>query len=609
MHIMRNLPALFIVFLMASMSIGCSNSNRYKATVPPGEEEQTFNLVYQPGSEGRYADVISIADSLLGNCEMSDSLRAFIMIERNVALINMGNSEWGFNHADTLISFGRKAGINESVLQGMVAKGLVHRRKGNLDSAINYYGSALDIAMKENSVEWEQAIVEYLAVAYTEANRLTDGRQFSIRALDIAKEMGDTAAILQAVGTFASNLAKSTDYKATISELQPYKPLIEIAPPTFKIKILTPLVHAYLKLDSLAQARKVLAQAKEAAAVFPPNHFQAIITKLLEAKLCGAEKRYAEEYAIYQEVDSIGTIGRQSEDLFLEKAMCLSHLGRTDEAFRLMRDAYSALDSTRRSQAQKDMSDLAVKYDTLTKELEIERLAHQRWIMIFIISLCVVLIAVIIALFIYYRARSRRRLAQERREQYIQGLEEERGRIARELHDDIAGQLIGLQWEIPGMAREEAAERIIAIGQRVRTLSHEMMPPEFANRTFCQLLFDYAGNFNDRHSDRHITLTDEGTYDWDKLSVRQSYELYRIVQEAVNNALKHSESKEIRIILNGDERFSLSVENDIDGNGSVSDTTSSHAGSATLKKRAEIIGAEATAECHDGTYTLYIRQK
>jgi len=604
---MRNLPALFIVSLIFSLWTGCSNSNRYKATVPSGEEEQTFNLVFQPGYEGRYDDVISIADSLLENCEMSDSLRAFIMIERNVALINMGNSEGGFNHADTLISFGRKTGISEAVIQGLATKGLVHRRKANLDSAITYYDSALDIAMAENSTEWEQAIVEYLAVAYTEANRLTEGRQFSIRALDIAKEMCDTAAILHSVGTFAGNLAKSTDYKATLSELRPYKPLIEIAPPTFKIKILTPLFHAYLSLDSLAQARNVLAQAQEAAAVFPPNHYQSIITKLLEAKLYGAEKRYAEEYAIYQAVDSIGIIGRQSEDLFLEKANCLSHLGRTDEAFRLMKDAYTALDSTRRSQVQKDMSDLSVKYDTLTKELEIERLAHQKWVMIFIISLCVVLIAVIIALFIYYRARSRRRLAQERREQYIQGLEEERGRVARELHDDIAGQLIGLQWEIHGMDREEAAERIIAIGQRVRTLSHEMMPPEFASRTFCQLLFDFAGNFNERHSDRHITLADEGSYDWDKLSTRQSYELYRIVQEAVNNALKHSESKDIRIILNGDERFSLTIENDFAGNGPASDQ--SHAGSATLKKRAEIIGAETTAECHDGIYTLYIRQK
>lgn len=604
---MRKLLAFLPLFLMPSLWIGCSDSNRYKATIPSGEEEKIFNLVFQPGAEGRYEEAIAIADSLLENYEMSDSLRAFIMIERDVAAYNMGNLDGCFSHADTLIAFGRETGISEAVIQGLVSKGIVYRLKGKLDSAITFYGSALDIAMTENSTEWEQAIVEYLAVAYTEANRLTEGRRFSIRALDMAKEMDDTIAILQAVSTFAGNLAKSANYKATLAELQPYKPLIEIAPPTFKIKILTPLFHAYLKLDSLPQARKVLAQTKEAVAAFPANHRQAIITKLLEAKLCGAEKRYAEEYAIYLEVDSIGTIGRQAEDLFLEKAMCLSHLGRTDEAFRMMKDAYAALDSTRRSQVQNDLSNLSVKYDTLTKELEIERLAHQKWVMIFIILMCIVLIAAIVVLFIYYRARSRRRLAQERREQYIQGLEEERGRCARELHDDIAGQLIGLQWEISGMDRKDAAERIIAIGQRVRTLSHEMMPPEFANRTFSQFLFDFAGNFNERHPDRHITLTDEGEYDWDKLSTRQSYELYRIVQEAVNNAVKHSEAKEIRIVLNGVERFSLSVENDFAGNGAAS--TASHVGSATLKKRAEIIGAEATAEIHDGTYTLYIRQQ
>ena len=75
----------------------------------------------------------------------------------------------------------------------------------------------------------------------------------------------------------------------------------------------------------------------------------------------------------------------------------------------------------------------------------------------------------------------------------------------------------------------------------------------------------------------------------------------------MNNAVKHSGAKEIRIVLNGNERFSLSIENDFAGDSQPSEA--SHAGSATLRKRAEIIGAEATAECHDGTYTLYIRQK
>lgn len=539
---------------------------------------------------------------------MSDSLRAYIMIERNVALMNMGDMERGFTNADTLVDFGRSSGVNEAVIQGLTTKALCFRRNAELDSAIVYYNEALDIAVSDKNTEWEQALVEYLAIAYTESNRLEEGFKFSERALEIAKEMDDTAAILQSVGTLAGNLAKSNDFNRTLAELAPYRPLLKAAPPTFKVKILTPLFHTYLKLDSIPQARATLRQMEEASAGFPDNHYQSVIVRLCRAKLYGAEGRYADEYATYLAVDSIGTIGRQSEDLFLEKAVCLSHLGRTDEAFALMRDAYAALDSTRRSDVQKDLSDLAVKYDTLTKELEIERLAHQRWIMIFGLLASLTVIAAIAVLFIHYRSKSRRRLERERREQYIRGLEEERGRIARELHDDIAGQLIGLQWEMPGMTKDDATERILKIGQRIRTLSHEMMPPEFANRTFCQLLFDFAGNFNAHHADgRHISLFDEGSFDWDRLTDRQSYELYRIVQESVNNAMKHSESGDIIITLDGNERFSLKIENTCQT--PAPDSPTQHAGTATLKKRAEIIGAEVSAEYRDNRFILTILQK
>ncbi len=606
---MRKLFIPIITFILAATLFGCNSDSKHKSTVPSDAEEEMFMLVFEPNYEGRHDDAVSVADSLLSNCQMSDSLKAFIMIERDVALINMGRSDDGFRFADTLITFGKETGINEAVLQGLTAKGLIYRRNGEQDSAISNYSEALSIAIADKNIEWEQAITEYLAIAYTEGNRLEEGHQFIIRALDLAKEMGDTAAILQSVGTLAGNLAKSKDYTNTIKELRSYEDLFNTAPPTFRIKYLTPLFHSYLSLDSLDKAEKILSEAEDISNLFPHEHYQWIIVRLLRAKLYHAQKRYAAEYAIYQEVDTIGhgTIGRQLEDMMLEKAKCLACLGRSEEAFGMMEMAYSALDSTRNSQLQKDLSDLSVKYDTLTKQIEIERLGRQRWIMIYVITICIVLLAALVFLFIYYRSRSRRRLAQERKEQYLSGLEEERSRMARELHDDIAGQLTGLQWEIPNMSQEETSRRIMAIGQRVRTMSHEMMPPQFATQTLCQLLIDFTGNFNTTHKSPRIAITDEGAYDWNRLSVRESYVLYRIVQESVNNALKHADATEIKITLDGDERFKLTIEND--GAKASEENISSGAGTNTLRTRAEIIGCNLSASCTDGIYTLTIGQK
>lgn len=602
----RNTVLTFILSLLL-ISTGCNPHSKSKVTVPSEAEENIFMLVYTPNYEGRYHEAITTADSIMATCQMSDSLKAFIMIERDVALINMGEVEAGYNFADTLISFGKETGINEAVLQGLTAKGLVYRRSNRLDSAIAMYSEALELAVQDRNAEWEQAIADYLAVAYTEANRIAEGHRFAIRALHIAEETADTASILHSASTLASVLAKSKDFNGTISELRPYRQMFEKASPSIKIKFLTPLFHSYLGLDSVAKAEQVLTEAEQAAEGFPKEHFQSIILRLCRAKLHKARKQYDKEYAIYLEVDSIGTIGRQSEDLMLEKTLSLSNMGRNEEAFAMMGDAYATLDSIRNSDLQQELSDLSVRYDTLTKQIEIERLGRQWWIMVYIISVCAVAIALIIALFVYYRNRSRRRLARERREQYLNGLEEERGRMARELHDDIAGQLLGLQWELQARNDNEAADRIGAIGRQVRTLSHELMPPRFAELTFCQLLIDFARKFNETHNNVDMSVTDEGSFDWDSLPVRYSYELYRIMQESVTNALKHATPSRIKITLSGDGKFSITISND-GVNGSV-DTTCSGAGSTTIKTRAESIGCDTEAHVSNGSYRLDIRQR
>lgn len=104
-----------------------------------------------------------------------------------------------------------------------------------------------------------------------------------------------------------------------------------------------------------------MSEAEDISNLFPHEHYQWIIVRLLRAKLYHAQKRYAAEYAIYQEVDTIGhgTIGRQLEDMMLEKAKCLACLGRSEEAFGMMEMANSR-PSTRHATRtfQKDLSDL-----------------------------------------------------------------------------------------------------------------------------------------------------------------------------------------------------------------------------------------------------------
>ena len=64
-------------------------------------------LAAGPNSEGDFPGALSAADSLLASLNMSDSLRGYIMMERAVALANMGRVDDALRYSDTLSEFAR----------------------------------------------------------------------------------------------------------------------------------------------------------------------------------------------------------------------------------------------------------------------------------------------------------------------------------------------------------------------------------------------------------------------------------------------------------------------------------------------------------------------
>ena len=81
---------------------------------------------------------------------------------------------------------------------------------------------------------------------------------------------------------------------------------------------------------------------------------------------------------------------------------------------------------------------------------------------------------------------------------YIDGLESERERMATELHDDVCNNLLALEMNIRTISTEEGADLDKQLDllnntrERLRKLSHELMPPVFQYATLDELLADYV---------------------------------------------------------------------------------------------------------------------
>ena len=135
--------------------------------------------------------------------------------------------------------------------------------------------------------------------------------------------------------------------------------------------------------------------------------------------------------------------------------------------------------------------------------------------------------------------------------------DEERRRIARELHDSAGQILVALSMNLTSLASEanaagphsikvvkESLGLIDELSMEVRTVSHLLHPPLLDEVGLSSALRMYLDGFADRSN---IRVDLEIPDDFGRLSQEQETAIFRIVQESVTNIHRHSGSPVARI--------------------------------------------------------------
>lgn len=138
----------------------------------------------------------------------------------------------------------------------------------------------------------------------------------------------------------------------------------------------------------------------------------------------------------------------------------------------------------------------------------------------------------------------------------LQGQEEERKRLSKEMHDGVGQMLTGLKLMVENFSNKESwsdydqqnmANLRQLVGhtiQEVRGISNNLMPTvlnDFGVKLALKQLVDSASK------NTSTTLTFESNIRDERFEPRTEIGIYRIAQEALNNALKHAEASEIRV--------------------------------------------------------------
>jgi two-component system, NarL family, sensor kinase len=149
--------------------------------------------------------------------------------------------------------------------------------------------------------------------------------------------------------------------------------------------------------------------------------------------------------------------------------------------------------------------------------------------------------------------------------------EEERQRIALELHDSTSQHLVAVQLGLAALSQGRATDQTLAemreelmeAHREIRTLSYLLHPPRLAAERLEATLRRFADGFQ-RRTDATVVLDLEGGID--EMPFRVQRAVFRVVQEALANAHKHASAKRISVALSRRED-GLRVEIADDGRG------------------------------------------
>ena len=460
--------------------------------------------------------------------------------------------------------------------------GLIYWNQGATEKAIAYYIESAEIFEEIGNLRGLAHTYNNIGLIEYEEGQLERSILYHHKALGIRKQAKDEYGIAASYSNLAQSYStKNLDMDSAIYFLQLAIPIKQ------KLNDQYGLARAYNNLGDLYAEQNKLQEAKE------------FLQKALQIQLSlGNAEGYASTYYniadIYRRtnesqtrlayLDSAETEAKKHNDqsllwkIYKSKARALWMVEKNDEsqdywlAYDNLKDSLITAErsekiqelETRHRTAEKEKEIADKKADLAEAKLKLEN--RNKWIFGLLGGLASFLLLGF-ALFQVYRRRKQAEkdaalIAERERglKAMIEATEEERKRIAKDLHDGIVQSLTGLSLRlqkgfsflktISESDKEEfdgSRKMLDESIAELRTISHQMMPRVLSEMGLIPALEDMLGkslgNTDIKFEFEHHKVEGE------RFAENVEVSLYRICQELVNNIIKHSDARAVSVQL------------------------------------------------------------
>ena len=544
---------------------------------------------------------LTFADSIRRHMSPNDAEQAALLMVEGNAFFSQGKTAEGISRLRAAVASSRSAKDHTLEANALGDLGVMLRVAQKPDSALACYNEALAIMNRYGAEPADEAgILISVAILYTNSGRVSDAVPFARRAVERIADSDDIETSMY-VGSQAGLILFKAGLRQEGIDIE--KRIVAQAErraiPRYILKSYASIIDMYHQTGSRDSVALYLDKGERLLGSVPEGSVESLGFLEESYKVLADMGLYRQSLDIQKRILAMKDAGTfmPLDRLWQRVARNYAALGE----FRLMGEAYersiAISDSLRNSDIDRQLSEFNVKYESLQKDLTISRLEAQRtrermWLTVWI---AIATVAAVVWVMV-----KRRREAMERIRANLQGIEQERARLARELHDGICNDLYAINLLLRSRTPDisEIAGDLDRIRNDVRHISHELMPPRFGETDLDELFRVYVAR-----TPGFFSYSSEGKPD---LSEGTAYQLYRIVQELCSNIMTHSGAESACIAASythGHTAITISYR---PADSVVHYSAGDGIGLDTIRRRAELIHAEISTHAESGVTTVNV---
>lgn len=306
-----------------------------------------------------------------------------------------------------------------------------------------------------------------------------------------------------------------------------------------------------------------------------------------------------------------------------EKLMLIySRLKQSDKAIESFNNYRAYNDSILSIETANGLSEMQTKYETEKKEKENQLLASENEIKALelskertqrnlIIGLFAVILVLGLILFNRNRLKHRNKLLMEkdlRNRAVFKAHEEEKARLSQELHDGVGPLLSLIKLNVSSLPANPETEKIIheikdltsESMKEVRSISHALMPSLLEKKGLKAALADFVEQINQSGKTK-VNMDYAVSGD---LTTEVQVNVYRIIQEVLNNMMKHANASGATVSLN-ERGGQLEIKVSDNGKGFESDILTNGNGMNNIYSRVDFLKGELKVNTAPGKGTEF----